>query len=93
MNEQELINQGEDAAALLGSEPFNRVVNKMVEQCFHNFVNSKPDENKERGITYYQYRALVDVVNTLKQHVQIKDEILAKNAEGNTSQEEEMDHA
>ena len=93
MNEQELISQGEDAAALLGSEPFNRVVNKMVEQCFHNFVNSKPDENKERGITYYQYRALVDVVNTLKQHVQIKDEILVKNEEGNTSQEEEMDHA
>jgi len=93
MNEQELISQGEDAAALLGSEPFNRVVNKMVEQCFHNFVNSKPDENKERGITYYQYRALVDVVNTLKQHVQIKDEILVKNEEGNTSQEEDMDHA
>jgi hypothetical protein len=94
MNEQELISQGEDAAALLGSEPFNRVVNKMVEQCFHNFVNSKPDENKERGITYYQYRALVDVVNTLKQHVQIRDEILAKNVqqEGDTSQEGDMDH-
>jgi len=78
MNEQELINQGEDAEALLKSEPFNRVINKLVEQQFQSFVNSTPEQSKERSVTYYHYRALVDVVNTLKQHVSIKDEVLAK---------------
>ena len=51
MNEQELINQGEDAEALLKSEPFNRVVNKLVEQQFQSFVNSTPEQSKERSIT------------------------------------------
>jgi hypothetical protein len=78
MNEQELISQGEDAEALLKSEPFNRVINKLVEQQFQSFVNSTPEQSKERSVTYYHSRALVDVVNTLKQHVSIKDEVLAK---------------
>ena len=89
MNEQELINQGEDAEALLKSEPFNRVVNKLVEQQFQSFVNSTPEQSKERSITYYHYRALVDVVNTLKQQVSIKDEVLAKR---DNSEEEAQDH-
>ena len=78
MTEEELIQHGEDAEVLLKSPAFNNVVNKLVEQTFQNFVNSKPEENKERSIIYYHYRALVDVVNTLKQQVAIRDEVLAK---------------
>tara|TARA_B100000035_G_C21017844_1_gene562765 strand:- start:1180 stop:1440 length:261 start_codon:yes stop_codon:yes gene_type:complete len=78
MDEQELINHGNDAEALMKSEPFNRVVNKLVEQTFQNFVNSTPEQSKERSIYYYHYRALVDVVNTLKQQVSVRDEVLAK---------------
>lgn len=78
MEEHELIQMGEDAEALLKSEPFNRVINKLVEQQFQSFVNSQPEQSKERSITYYHYRALVDVVNTLKEQVSIRDEILAK---------------
>lgn len=78
MDEQELINHGNDAEALMKSEPFNRVVNKLVEQTFQNFVNSTPEQSKERSVYYYHYRALVDVVNTLKQQVSVRDEVLAK---------------
>ena len=78
MEEHELIQLGEDAEVLLKSEPFNRVINKLVEQQFQSFVNSQPEQSKERSITYYHYRALVDVVNTLKEQVSIRDEILAK---------------
>lgn len=88
MNEQELIQAGEDAEALLRSQPFNRVVNSMVEQSFQTFVNTKPEDSKARNIAYYHYRGIVDVVNTLKQHVQIREEILAKLNEGDNSQEE-----
>jgi hypothetical protein len=90
MEKQEaLIQYGEDCETVLKSEAFNRVVNTLVEQTFQNFVNSKPEDNKERSITYYHYRALVDVVNTLKQQVSVKDEILASNdKEGDISQEE-----
>ena len=78
MTEEELIQLGEDAEALLKSEPFNRVINKLVEQTFQSFVNSQPEQSKERSITYYHYRALVDVVNTLKQQVAVRDEVLTK---------------
>jgi len=89
MNDQEtMIKYGEDCETLLKSEPFTRVINTLVDQTFQNFVNSKPEDNKERSITYYHYRALVDVVNTLKQQVSVKDEILAKADNGDNSQEE-----
>ena len=89
MNDQEtMIKYGEDCETLLKSEPFTRVINTLVDQTFQNFVNSKPEDSKERSITYYHYRALVDVVNTLKQQVSVKDEILAKADNGDNSQEE-----
>ena len=50
MTEEELIQLGEDAEALLKSEPFNRVINKLVEQTFQSFVNSQPEQSKERSI-------------------------------------------
>lgn len=77
---------GEDCELLLKSEPVTRVINKLVEQQFQSFVNSQPEQSKERSITYYQYRALVDLVNTMKQHVSIKDEIIAQVRD--TSEEE-----
>ena len=53
MEKQEaLIQYGEDCETVLKSEAFNRVVNTLVEQTFQNFVNSKPEDNKERSITY-----------------------------------------
>ena len=76
--QEAMIKYGEDCETLLKSETFNRVINTLVEQTFQNFVNSKPEDNKERSVTYYHYRALVDVVNTLKQQVSVRDEILAK---------------
>lgn len=86
--QEAMIKYGEDCETLLKSEPFNRVINTLVEQTFQNFVNSKPEDSKERSTTYYHYRALVDVVNTLKQQVSVKDEILAKVDEGDNSQED-----
>ena len=86
MTQEELIQVGEDSELLLKSEPMNRVINQLVEQYFQAWTNSKPDESKERSITYYQYRALVDLVNTMKQHVSIKDEIIAQVRD--TSEEE-----
>ena len=78
MTQEELIQMGEDCELLLKSEPVTRVINKLVEQQFQSFVNSQPEQSKERSITYYQYRALVDLVNTLKQQVLIKDEIVSQ---------------
>ena len=86
--QEELIQYGEDCELVLKSESFNRVVNSLVEQSFQKFVNSQPEQKIERETAYNHYRALVDVVNTLKQQVAVKEEIIAK-SEGDTSQEEQ----
>ena len=78
-NEHDLIQQGDEAEALLSSEAFNTVVNRLVESTFQTFVNTKPEDTERREITYNHYRALVDIVNTLKQFVSVRDEIMAKN--------------
>ena len=86
--QEELIRYGEDCELVLKSESFNRVINSLVEQAFQKFVNSQPEHKVERENAYTHYRALVDVVNTLKQQVAVKEEIIAK-SEGDTSQEEQ----
>ena len=89
-NEQdELIKIGDDCETLLKSEPFTRVINGLTEGACQRFVNSKPEDKEERDHTYYHYRALVDVVNTLRQRVAVRDEIIAKEQEGDNSQEEQ----
>ena len=90
MNKEEnLINLGNDAEQLLNMEVFNKTINRMVEGCFQAFVNTKPDETNARDKSYDHYRALVDIVNTLRQDVQVRDEILAKNDKDNNSQEDQ----
>ncbi len=87
--QDELIKIGDDCEALLKSEPFTRVINGLTESTFQRFVNTKPEEKEERENTYYHYRALVDVVNTLRQQVSVRDEIITKEKEGDNSQEEQ----
>jgi len=86
--EEQLIQTGDMAEAVLNQDAFNTVINALVEQSFTQFCNTKPEEKEKREASYYHYRALVDVVNTLKQSVSVRDEILAKNDQGDTSQEE-----
>ena len=78
MNEDELIALGSDAEVLLNSSAFNTTVNALVDQTFHTFSNSPPDKPEDRETAHSSYRALVDIVNTLRQRVSVRDEIIAK---------------
>ena len=87
--EEQLVETGEAASAVLSQPAFNQVINSLVERSFQTFVNTSPDQGQLREQAYNHYRALVDVVDTLKQQVSVRDEILAK---GETRQEELKDH-
>lgn len=89
--EEQLIEIGEAAETVLAQPAFNRVINTLVDSTFQSFVNSDPKEKEERERTYSHYRALVDVVDTLKQQVAVKDGILVKQ-HGDTRLEESKDH-
>ena len=79
-NEDQLINIGNDAEKLLNNKAFNNVIDGIVQGTFQAFVNSNPEEPEIRERNYSAYRAVVDIVNTLKQQVSIKDEIEKRNS-------------
>ena len=86
--EEQLVRMGEEAEVLLATEAFSSTVNQLVDASFQNFSNSTPDENEKREAAYHHYRALVDIVSTLRQRVQVKDEIVTKKADDDNNQEE-----
>jgi len=86
--QMKLVEQGIAAEKLLAAEAFNSTVNQLVDATFQAFVNSKPEENDARDRAYQHYRALVDIVGTLQQRVQVKTEIEAtENADDNNQEE------
>ena len=86
-NELQLIQKGEDAETLLASDAFNNTINTLVDSTFQSFVNSSPKDKELRETYYNHYRALVEIVSTLRERVAVKDEIKAK-AEDNNIQED-----
>lgn len=74
--EEQLVREGEQAEHLLNNEIFATVTNRLVEQAFQSFVNSKPEQKEERERLFYQYRGLVDIHQTLQHSVSVKDNIM-----------------
>ena len=83
--EEQLVTAGDEAEAVLSAPAFTSVVDSIVESAFSTFVNSQPDDKLKRETSYHHHRAIADVVNTLKQRVEVRDNILAQ---GDNSQEE-----
>lgn len=77
-DEETLVNFGDEAEALLGTEAFTRTVNTLVDSTIQAFLASAPDEASKREEAYNHYRALSDVVNTLRQQVEVRDQINQK---------------
>ena len=88
MNEEQLTLLGNDAEALLNTEAFTKTMNTMVDATVQAFLGSAPDEADKRTEAYGHYRALVDIVNTLRQQVEVRDQIDAKLNEEVTTEEE-----
>lgn len=81
--QMKLVEQGLAAEKLLAADAFNSTINQLVDAAFQNFVNSKPEQNDVREASYHHYRALVEIVSTLQQRVQIKTEIEANEDDNN----------
>ena len=85
--EEQLVMAGDEAGAVLSGSAFNSVINDLVERAFQNFVNSEPEDKDKREHAYSHYRALVDVVDTLKQRVQVRDSIVEQQNADNSQEE------
>jgi len=87
--EEALVKLGDEAEELLQTPIFTNTINALVEATFQAFVNSEPEKKDQRDATYSHYRAIVDIVNTLKQRVSVRNEINQKNLESDNSKNEE----
>ena len=87
--EEQMMQLGNDADVLLKTKAFDLTVNQLVDASFQAFCNSEPADKEGRERSYHHYRALVDIVSTLQQRVQVRDEIVIKSeANDNNNQEE-----
>ena len=50
---------------------------------------SRPEDEDSRTAVYYQYQALREIIDTMKQRVAVRDEIKNRNESENRSKEEE----
>jgi len=80
-SEEDQVAMGNDAEKLLLDVTFNSVINNLVESAFQAFVVSKPDNKDGRETIYNAYRAVTEIVATLQQRVQVRDQILEKQRE------------
>ena len=85
--EQNLIQIGDAAEEVLRNQTFSQTVNSLVEATYQSYVNSKPEDTDGRERNYHHYRALVDIVNTLQQRVNIRNQILEGSADNDNSGE------
>jgi len=68
--EQNILTAGDEAEELLR--------NGLVEATFQAFVNTAPEDAEGREKSYHHYRALVDIIHTLQQRVNVRNQVLEK---------------
>lgn len=81
--EEQLYHSGEEAEFILNHNAFSSTINSLVDASFATFTNTKPGELEQREAAYHNYRALIDIVSTLQQRVQVKNEIMMKHEDDN----------
>ena len=86
LHEEQMVVMGNDAEQFLNSTVFTSVVNSLIEQSFNGYVNSAPQDIDQRNAVYFQYQALREIVDTIKQRVAIRDEIESKNESKNNEE-------
>lgn len=75
MTEEQVIELGFRAEALLKSNTFKFVVDQLAIGYSNNILASKPHERQVREENFYLHKALSDVVAQLSAFVAAKDEI------------------
>lgn len=87
--EEQMIALGDASEAILGQNVFATVVNHLAETYFQSFISTRPEDSEKREGVYAQYKALQDVIGTLRQFQSVRDQIAAKYAD---NLQEEMDY-
>ena len=85
--EEQLVDLGDSAEVLLQTPAFIQVIDQCVEASFATFCNTEAIKVDQRELAHRHYLAIKDVVNTLKQRVQVRDSII-EHRNGDNSQEE-----
>jgi hypothetical protein len=76
MNEQQIVEQGTHAETLLNSDAFNKTVKSLLDNYVGIFFNTDPKEHENREAAYFSARAMQELISTLNQQVQMKNQQL-----------------
>lgn len=88
--EEALVKAGFDAETLLSDPTFTGVVNQVIEHTFSVFTGTTSDEADKRESAFMAYRGIADIVDTLRQRVGIKNQILESRPDTDDNNQEEQ---
>lgn len=80
-NDQLLIERGNAAQEILENPAFSSVINELLNLYAQTCMNSAPHQKEARESSYFQSRAVNDVVSVLRQWAIIKDQLLMDSEE------------
>lgn len=76
MNNELLIERGNNAEGLLNNGVFQQVTTELINIYMNALLQTKPDSSKERETLYAGARAVQDITGVLNQWVAIRDQII-----------------
>ena len=71
MNEEQQIELGRACEKMLKQSEFVLVLRNLEGHYIQQIVQAKPEERREREVSYYQLKALQDIVGTMNHYVSI----------------------
>lgn len=76
MEKEQIIARGDAAIALMNHDVFNLVTKELSQSYTDTFMNSAPEDRKEREIAYYKNAALQDILGLLLSWATLRDQAL-----------------
>lgn len=78
MTNEQIIGRGDAAMSVMTNDMFNVVIKELHQSNVDTFMNSTPEDSKEREVAYYRNIALQDILGLLTSWVTMRDQILTE---------------
>lgn len=76
MDNQTIIDRGNASAELLQNPAFTQLFKELMDHYINQILTSEPGAKEARENSYYQSRALQDILGVMQQWIMMRDQLL-----------------
>lgn len=81
MDNQTIIERGNACSLLLENQEFTRIFKDLMDHYINTIMTSSPEDAKTRELTYFQSRALQDILGVMQQWIVMRDQLIEQDKE------------